>query len=102
MKKLLLIITLFLFGVVIVSCGDGEPLKENGVVLNSEVKLIVPNGTPYLAVAGLLENNNINIEVVSGPANLQSALVSGSCDIVIAPINLGVNLYNKRNSKYKI
>ena len=70
--------------------------------LENEVTIIVPNGTPFMAVAGLLEEENVNIEVVSGPANLQTALVSGSHDIVIAPINLGANLYSKGNSKYQV
>ena len=94
MKKILSIICLLFISIFLFSCDDNS--------LESEVTILVPNGTPYLAIGGLLENENIKIEVVNGPSNLQSALVSGSFDIVIAPVNLGSNLYNKGNSKYQM
>ena len=70
--------------------------------LNSEVSILVPSGTPYLAIAGLLNNSKIKIEISNGPDKLQAALPNGSHDIIIAPVNLGANLYNKKNSKYQI
>lgn len=92
MKKLICLIC-FIFLIVLSSCSEK---------VTNEIKIIVPNGTPYLAIGGLLEEENVTIEAVSGPANLQTALVSGSHDIVIAPVNLGVNLYNKGNSNYQM
>lgn len=95
MKKVFSILSLFLI-ILLVSCGNKDAERVN------KVSVIVPNGSPYLAIAGLLGNDNVDIEVVSGPANLQSVLVSGTHDIVIAPVNLGANLYNKGNSQYQI
>lgn len=70
--------------------------------LNSEVSIITPKGIPFLSIGGLLEEENLFIERVSGADNLQTALVSGSHDIVIAPINLGAKLYSLGKSQYKI
>lgn len=98
MRKILCLLFLSIF-ITLTSCGEKE---EKDLGLEKEVSIIVPNGIPYLAIGGLLEYEKVNIESVSGPSNLQAALVSGSHDIVIAPINLGANLYNKGNSKYKV
>ena len=98
MKKIYSILFLIMISVILLSCTN----KDCEIEFETEVSIIVPNGTPYFAIASLLENENIKIEAVAGPSNLQSALVSGSHDIVIAPVNLGVNLYNKGNSKYLI
>ncbi len=91
MKKLFmlfsLLLVLFMFG-----CS-----KDN---IQNEVKIIVPNGTPFVCVGGLLEEENITIENVDGPTGLKTALVGATHDIVIAPLNLGAQLYTKGNSKY--
>ena len=86
-------ISLLIISLLLNSCGN-EELEA--------VKIIVPNGTPYLAVAGLLNDDRVIIDAVSGTDGLDAALVSGSHDIVIAPINLGVNRYNSGNSKYRV
>ena len=94
MKKLLSFILLFIFTLSFSSCGNVE--------LTSQVKVITPYGTPYLAIGGLINTENVKIDAVNGAAGVQAALVSGEYDIVIAPINLAANLYNKGNSKYQI
>lgn len=93
MKKIIVLICLLLSLTTLSSCT-----KEN----SEKVTIIVPNGIPYMAISGLLLEDTVSIEVVSGVANLQTALANGSYDIVIAPINLGVNLYNNENSKYQV
>jgi hypothetical protein len=92
MKKIfiLLLVCLSLIG-----CNKVEEPTE-------EVSILTPYGTPYLSLVGLEKYENVKIDAVNGPQNLQSALVSGSYDIVVAPVNLGANLYNKGNSKYKL
>lgn len=101
MKKVIYILSL-LFVLALSACINIESSDKKDVGLEKDVTVLVPNGTPYYAIAGLLEYKNISIDAVSGPSNLQAALTSGSHDIVIAPINLGVNLYNKGNLKYKV
>jgi ABC-type nitrate/sulfonate/bicarbonate transport system substrate-binding protein len=101
-KKIISILCLVLV-LFTVSCSLNEiPTTLPEVELNSEVSILVPSGTPYLAIAGLLKNPKIKIDISNGPSGLQTALPSGSHDIVIAPVNLGTNLYNKGNSKYQI
>ena len=70
--------------------------------LDNEVSIIVPNGIPYLAVAGIKEEINIKMDTVSGAENLQAALLGNNYDIVIAPINLGAKLYGASKSSYKL
>ena len=70
--------------------------------LDNKVSIITPKGIPFLAIGGLLEEENINIESVAGAENLQTALATGSYDIVIAPLNLGAKLYNANKSNYKV
>lgn len=92
MKKILLVFSLILLSFMMISCEKK---------LKNEIKIITPAGTPYLAIGGLLDEKNISIEAVNGAANLQTALVANEYDIVIAPINLGAQLYKKGNSKYQ-
>ena len=102
MKKYILLFLAFL-GLVLASCTDknnnADELEPNG--LKNEVTILVPNGTPYIGLGGLLDEENISITAVNGADNLKSGLVSESYDIIVAPVNLGTQLYSKGNSKYK-
>ena len=91
MKKILIIVMLFLCFIVS-ACG-----KET-----DKVTIISPGGVPFMAIGGLLEDSELSIDAVSGAENLQTALSSGSHDIVIAPINLGAKLYGSGKSQYKV
>ncbi len=89
MKKFLLvflfIIIFFMFG-----CNKSE----------IKIKIIVPNGIPSIAQSYLeynQENYNYSIDRVTGPSPLIAAFTSGSHDIIIAPINIGANLYQKQS-----
>lgn len=90
MKKILIIVMLFLCFIVS-GCG-----KET-----DKITIISPGGVPFMAIGGLLEDSELSIESV-GIENLQTALSSGSHDIVIAPINLGAKLYGSGKSQYKV
>lgn len=94
MKKVFIFICILFVSLFVSSCNKNE--------LEEEVSIIVPYGSPYLAIGGLLNTESLKIEAVNGAANLQTAFVSGSHDIVIAPINLGAKLYNGGKSSYKI
>jgi hypothetical protein len=107
MKKILGMITLIISLVFISGCNqnnnNNEGSKEDEIYINNDVSIITPNGTPYIAISSVMNmNNKVHVEAVNGAANLQAALVSGSHDIVVAPVNLGANLYNKGNSKYQL
>ena len=64
----------------------------------SEVSIILPNGTPALAMGTLL--NDVDAEVVTDSALLQTALVTGKTDFVIAPLILGTKLFVNSKSSY--
>lgn len=66
----------------------------------SEVTIILPNGTPTLALGTLI--NEVDEEIVTDPTLLQTALITGQTDLVIAPLTAGTNLYLKNKSKYKV
>ncbi|MFA7075263.1 MAG: MqnA/MqnD/SBP family protein [Candidatus Izemoplasmatales bacterium] len=93
MKKILLFL-LLIITLSITSCTNNS----------DDIKVLVPNGTPSIAQS-LMEyhqdNNNYQIERVSGPAPLLAAFTSKSHEIIIAPLNLGANLYQKQSS-YKL
>lgn len=74
----------------------GNPKLEN------EVSIIVPNGIPYLAVAGIKENENVKMDTTTGGENLKAALLGGEYDLVVAPINVGAQLFAAGKSKYQM
>ena len=103
MRKIISIFSLMLIFILMVSCSIDKNVAElPKVELDNEVSVLVPSGTPYLALCGLLNSEKIKVDISNGPSVLQSALPSGSYDIIVAPINLAVNLYNKGNSSYQV
>ena len=102
MRKIVNIFSMLLIVLLMVSCNiDKNAAELPKVELNNEVSVLVPSGTPYLALCGLLNSEKIKVDISNGPSLLQSALPSGAYDIIVAPINLAVNLYNKGNSSYQ-
>ena len=94
MKKILgfILFGFLIFGVT--ACQNNE----------QSIKVVVPNGIPAIAQSYVeyeQENNIFLVDRVSGPSSLVAAFTSESHDIIIAPINLGANLYNK-DSSYKL
>lgn len=64
--------------------------------------IIVPNGTPTIAIANYAVNHQENVEIVSGPQPLVAAFAAKEKDIIIAPINLGALRYNAGNDAYRL
>lgn len=89
MKKILSL--LLLLTILLMACQKNE----------ERLKVIVPNGVPSIAQSHMeynMDNLNFDIERVSGPEPLMAAFTSESHDFIIAPINLGANLYQKGSS----
>ncbi|MFP4479197.1 MAG: hypothetical protein ACLFPM_07165 [Candidatus Izemoplasmatales bacterium] len=66
--------------------------------------VIVPNGVPSIGQSYMEYNTNkhdFTIERVNGPQPLVAAFTGESHDIIIAPVNLGANLYQK-GSPYQL
>ncbi len=88
MKKLIVTI-LLVFGFLLVGCKKSK-----------KTTLLVPAGSPLIAVAGMLES--VEYEVTTGPSLLPSEFTKGEKDIIIAPVIMGAKLYNVGSSKYKL
>jgi len=92
MKKILFIISLVLSIFIITSCTK----KDEKIV-----KIMVPSGAPTLGLVKIwyeeeeLVDYKIEFESKSGADPLTAAITSKSHNIVIAPTNLGANLYSK-------
>ena len=98
MKKILFMLFVAVEALVLVGCKTPENSGDGAVT--EEVKIITPQGNPFIAVGNLLGEENIEIDSVNGAAGVKQALVAGEYDIVIAPLNLGAQLYSKEQSKY--
>lgn len=74
----------------------------SGCNKEAEIKIIVPEGMPYIAVGGMIGKKKVKVDAVSGSSALKAAFVSDEYDIIVAPFNLGVQLYNNKQSSYKV
>ena len=66
------------------------------------VTILTPNGTPLMAVAGLIDTEGIDIEAVGGAENLVAGLTTKSHDIIIAPLTAGAKTFVAGKSTYKL
>lgn len=91
--KLIILLLVFVMSFVLVGCKEFVPTRK--------VSVIMPSGTPVLALGGLINEEN-DIEVVTDTTLLQTALVTKSVDVVICPLTMATNLYLKGKSTYKL
>lgn len=89
MKKLLLMLSFVVLFLSLASCSVGSGTKY---------KMILPSGTPAIAMSSFIEMNEVEAEVVSGSDPLIAAFTQGEYDFIVAPVNLGVKFYNSSNS----
>ena len=94
MKMKRITLNLFLIMLIIFTLGGCKTPKK-------ELKVLVPNGVPLIAIAGV-EMPEVNLENVSGPEVLKSSMATKSHDIIIAPITTGAKLYQIESSIYKL
>ena len=96
MKKILLILCLFIFGMTFTSCTISQDKDLE------KVSVIMPTGTPALGLAeaanDLIKNGN-TVEITAGADLLVAAFTQANYDIIVAPVNLGSKFYNT-NQKY--
>ena len=91
MKKLSYLFMLILSVLLFVSCGKNSKPKYN---------VLSPSGAPAIASAAF--GSKYDVTTGAQPTDLQVAFASGDYDIITAPINLGVKLYNASKSSYKL
>lgn len=94
MKKLLMILAAMLL---LVGCNSTREIDNRNTI-----KVISPNGIPLVALGDLMGDEKVEIENVSGPELLISALTTKNHDIVIAPLQLGAKLYLSKASSYQV
>lgn len=68
-----------------------------------KISVLVPSGAPALGALGLTEDETYDLEIVQGTDVLSAELAKedSKYDVIIAPINLGVNIY-KNTEQYKL
>jgi len=91
MKKLLLAFSMILSLFFFVSCAKDD----------YKLKIAGPSGAPVMAVANALDSEKHTLNLNLEASALNPLFVAGEKDIIIAPINLGANLYSK-NGNYKL
>ena len=92
-KILTVIVTMFL----LIGCmklGETSEFKN----------ILSPAGAPALSVIPFALEEKESVSIVSGAENLQAALVAPESEfsMIIAPINLGVNLINNNKTKFRL
>jgi NitT/TauT family transport system substrate-binding protein len=89
LKKILVLLLLFVT-LGLSACGGDEA---------HQMRVMVPNGIPAIAQSYIEHEQSdlYEIDRVSGPQPLVAAFTSSSHDVIIAPVNLGANLYNKQS-----
>lgn len=100
LSRLLMLSTLLF---VTVGCTVGSNQSSStGSQSNERAKLsmILPTGTPLFGMSTYMaQSDNLSSEVVSGADSLSAVFADGSKDVIVAPVNLGANMYSK-NQKY--
>lgn len=67
-----------------------------------KIKVLLPQGTPLVAIGNLLDNEMFDFNIVNGQDPLMEAFIKGEYDLIIAPLNLGTKLYIAQKSEYKL
>ena len=88
MKKLLCFILSLLRPFSLTACNDSK-----------EINLYIVDGAPTLAVAkiisdGVVGGKKVNVKTVSSVDVLNSAILNGSADVIVMPVNSSQRLYN--------
>lgn len=93
MKKILSFIFILISMLVLAGCGEEETTKY---------KVLLPSGTPLMAIGNLLDDENFDFTIVNGQDPLMEGFTKEEYDMIIAPLNLGTKLYIANKSVYKM
>lgn len=66
------------------------------------VEVLVPSGTPLMAIGNLIGTEGLEVTNVSGPEVLTTELAKNQVDMIIAPLTAGAKLSIAGKSKYKL
>lgn len=91
MKKKLFAMLFLTF--ILMSCTNKN---ENN---NFKLNVLCPQGAPAMGIAKTYSTySNVNTTLVNGTAEIKSSFLTSSYDVVIAPSNLGAQIYNANES----
>lgn len=91
-NKLFTLVLIILGLILLVGCGETN---------DKTYKVLLPSGTPLMAVGGLLDDESFDFNVVNGQDPLIAGFTSAEYDMIIAPINLGTKFYLAGKSNYQ-
>ena len=92
-KRILFIIVVTVVALLLIACNEDE---------SPNVKVLMPQGIPSVALGNLLDDEKTNFTIVDGPSVLSAELMKGDYDVIVAPIVLGAQLYTKGTLNYKL
>lgn len=93
MKKILSSIIVMIVCALFIGC------KKNP---KEKIRVLLPQGTPLVAVGNLLDDEMFSFDIVNGQDPLIEAFTKGEYDLLIAPLNLGTKLNIAKKSEYKL
>lgn len=108
-KKLMNIITIIMTLFIFTGCGQGVKEEANNAPKeDKEIKVVVPDGLPSMAIAKMIKENpeisegyNVSYSIEKTPENIVSAVLKGEVAIALVPSNVSATQYNKE-AGYKI
>ena len=93
MKKILSSIIVMIVCALFIGCKKTPKEK---------IRVLLPQGTPLVAVGNLLDDEMFSFDIVNGQDPLIEAFTKGEYDLLIAPLNLGTKLNIAKKSEYKL
>lgn len=94
MKKIILLVLFSLLSLLMISCS-----KNNAHV----VTIATPAGAPAISIYKMYNNKNYKItDNVNPQDELPTLFASNNYDVIMAPVNMGANLYSKNKSTYRL
>lgn len=99
MKKLSFLF-LFLISLIFVSCKNNNNLQTT-TVDDYKLKIASPSGAPLIAISGALDGKDYETNLNLAPTLLPAYFGNGSVDFIVAPINMGAQLY-KKSANFKL
>ncbi len=89
----LVVILVCILALIYESESDSKARSASQADSSTSISIICPSGAPALSLAGVLNSSiDLDYQIVDGGDVLSAAFMSGETDLIIAPINLGINL----------
>lgn len=84
-----------IFVLTLISCNK----KESNI---DTLSIAVPGGAPSLSVLDLMYDDKDSIDVLNDSAVIKSSFLNESYDLIVAPANIGAQVYNANKNYYML